>query len=195
MAFPGKTSPEAIRSAAIALLEREGSVALTIRGVASALDLAPNALYRYYPSRETLIAAVANEVAKRLLAAINQALDTENARREPPDVNARSRVRALADVYAEFARANPALYETLMTDTSGAEAGLPRPLGHDELWNKVIEVLTPLSGSANAPSAAVTLWGMMHGMWTLERANLLGGKKPIDVGRFGVDAFIRGLCA
>ena len=37
MAYPGKTSPEAIRAAAIGLLEREGGAALTLRRVAGVL--------------------------------------------------------------------------------------------------------------------------------------------------------------
>jgi AcrR family transcriptional regulator len=193
MAFPGKTNREAIRKAAIGLLEREGSSALTIRRVAGILSLAPNALYRHYASREVLVAAVADEVARRLLAAINKTL--EKKERQSPRLSAQERVRALVEVYAKFARSNPGLYETLMTDMSKAEASLPKPLGHDELWDKVIEILVPLTGADNAPPAAVTLWGLVHGMWALERANLLGGRKPIDVGRFGIDAFIKGLAA
>ena len=69
----------------------------------------------------------------------------------------------LVEVYATFADAHPALYQTLMTDMTDAEA------------------------------AAVTLWGLLHGLWGLQRANLLGGEKPADVGRFGIDARLRGL--
>lgn len=200
MAYPGKTSSQAIRSAAIVLLEREGGAGLTIRGVASALGLAPNALYRHFASREALVAAIADEVARRLLAAVNARLDEpqndQGLKRpgsKPP--GPKRRLRVFAEVYAEFARANPDLYQTLMTDTSASEAGLPRPLGHDELWAKVIELLVPLTGAENAPAAAVTLWGLLHGIWGLERANLLGGKKPGDVSRFAVDALIKGLRA
>lgn len=195
MAYPGKTNPQAIRSAAIGLLEREGSAGLTIRGVASVLGLAPNALYRHFASREALVAAVADEVARRLLAAIDARLDElqndQGLKRPGP----KRRLRVLAEVYADFARANPDLYQTLMTHMSASEAGLPKPLGHDELWKKVIELLVPLTGAENAPAAAVTLWGLLHGIWGLERANLLGGKKPGDVGRFAVDALIKGLRA
>jgi len=77
MAYPKKTSPEAIRAVAINLLEKEGEAALTIRRVASELGLAPNALYRHFATRDVLIAAIADEVAKRLLAAINKALGNQ----------------------------------------------------------------------------------------------------------------------
>ena len=72
----------------------------------------------------------------------------------------------------KFAHSHPALYQTLMTDMSPAEVHLPKPLGHDELWLKVVEILTPLTGMANVALAAVTLWSFVHGMLTLERANL-----------------------
>ena len=187
MAYPSKTSPEAIKVAAIDLLEREGEAALTLRRIADLLGVVPNALYRYYANRDVLIAAVADEVARRLLAAINQALDTQDLS-HPED-----RVRALMDVYAEFAGTHPGLYQTLMADRSAAEAGLPQPLGHDQLWLRVIEVLEPLTGATNAPIAASTLWSLLHGIWALRQANLLGGKKPDDIVDFALNAFLKGL--
>jgi AcrR family transcriptional regulator len=189
MAFPKKTSPEAIRTVAIDLLEKEGETTLTIRRVASKLGLAPNALYGHFPTRDILVAAVADEVAKRLLAAINNAL----AKLKTQKANPEKQVRTLIEVYIKFARSHPALYQTLMTDMSPAEVHLPKPLGHDEPWLKVVEILTPLTGMANVALAAVTLWSFVHGMLTLERANLLGGKKPSDVSEFGMDALLKGL--
>jgi len=190
MAYPSKTSPEAIRAAAIELLENEGEAALTLRRIANLLGVVPNALYRYYANRDVLIAAVADEVARRLLAAINQAIDqTEKGGLSRPE----DRVRALINVYGKFAGAHPDLYRTLMADRSAAEAGLPQPLGHDQLWLKVIEVLEPLTGPMNASLAASTLWSLLHGMWALKQANLLGGKKPDDIGDFALNAFLKGL--
>ena len=189
MAFPSKTSPEAIRTAAIELLEREGEAALTLRRIAGLLGIVPNALYRHYASREVLIAAVADEVARRLLIAINETLDRPEG---GTLLRAEDRVRALMNVYAEFSDAHPDLYQTLMTNRSAAEAGLPQPLGHDQLWLKVIEVIEPLTGRENAPLAAITLWSLLHGMWALKRANLLGGKKPTEIGSFSIDALLKG---
>jgi AcrR family transcriptional regulator len=144
---------------------------------------------RHFPTRDILVAAVADEVAKRLLAAINNAL----AKLKTQKANPEKQVRTLIEVYIKFARSHPALYQTLMTDMSPAEVHLPKPLGHDELWLKVVEILTPLTGMANVALAAVTLWSFVHGMLTLERANLLGGKKPSDVSEFGMDALLKGL--
>lgn len=57
----------------------------------------------------------------------------------------------------------------------------------------MVEILTPLSGSADAASASVALWSLLHGMWVLESAHLLGGKKPKDVSWFAIDAFSGGI--
>jgi len=188
MAFPKKTSSEAIRTVAIDLLEKEGEAALTIRRVASELGLAANALYGHFGTRDILVAAVADEVAKRLLVAINDALAKLKSKRANPERD----VRTLIEVYIKFARSHPALYQTLMIDRAAAEVTLPKPLGHDELWLKVVEILTPIAGLDNVALAAVTLWSFVHGMLALERANLLGGKKPGDVSEFGTVALLKG---
>jgi len=190
MVFPTKTSPEAIRAAAVGILEDEGEAALTLRRIAGILGITPNALYRYYRSRDVLIAAVADEVARRLLEAINKALDQLGT---APAPSAEARVRTLMQVYAEFADAHPDLYQTLTTDRSAAEAELPRPLGYEQLWLRAVEVIEPLTGPANAIVAAMTLWSLLHGRWALNRANLLDGRKPRDIDTFAIDAFLRGL--
>ncbi len=145
MAFPSRTSAEAIKAAAIGLLEEEGETALTLRRIAGILGITPNALYRYYRSRDVLIAAIADEVARRLLAAINKALD---GLATAPAPDAKARIKTMMQVYANFADTHPELYQTFVTDRSDAEAGLPRPLGYEELWLKAVEVIEPLTGPA-----------------------------------------------
>lgn len=189
MAFPRKTDALAIVAVAIDLLEREGEAALTLRRVASLLGVTPNALYRYYGSRDVLVAAAADEVARRILDKINLAL----ANADSIQANHTERVRTLMTVYAEFADTYPTLYETFLTAKASAAAELPTPQYHDLLWLKVIEVLEPLTGQANAPAAAVTLWGLLHGIWSLKQADRLGGEKPDSVNDFAFEALLKGL--
>lgn len=190
MAFPSKTDGPAIIAAAIELLERDGEAALTLRRVSGLLGVTPNALYRYYSSRDILVAAVANEVARRLLDAINLALaGLEGA----SEANRAGRVRILMNVYADFADTHPTLYLTLTTAKATAAAELPVPLYTDLLWLKVIEILEPLTGEANAPAAGVTLWSLLHGLWALKQANRLGGKKPEDINDFALGVLLKGL--
>ena len=112
MAFPRKTNTSAIIAAAIDLLEREGEAALTLRRVSSLLGVTPNALYRYYRSRDVLVAATADEVARRMLETIDIAIAEAE---KLSGANDEARVRVLTAVYADFADTHPNLYRTLMT--------------------------------------------------------------------------------
>lgn len=189
MAFPSKIDGSAITAAAVGLVEREGEAALTLRRVAALLGVTPNALYRYYSSRDVLVAAAADEVARRLLAAIERAM----AAGGKGDIDPAGRVWTLLKVYADFADAHPRLYEIFSTAKSSAAGELPAPLNHDLLWLKVIEIVEPLTGPANAPAATVTLWGLLHGIWSLKQADRLGGKKPDNVNDFAFAALLKGL--
>jgi len=189
MAFPSKIDGPAITAAAIDLVEREGEAALTLRRVAALLGVTPNALYRYYSSRDVLVAAAADEVARRLLEAIELALATAG----PGDTDHAGRVLTLLTVYADFADAHPRLYQIFSTAKSSAAGELPAPLNHDLLWFKVVEILEPLTGPVNAPAAAITLWGLLHGIWSLKQADRLGGKKPDNVNKFAFAALLKGL--
>lgn len=189
MAFPSKIDGPAIAAAAIDLVEREGETALTLRRVASLLGVTPNALYRYYSSRDVLVAAAADEVARRLLEAIELALAAAGS----GDTDDAGRVLTLMTVYADFADTHPRLYQIFSTAKSSAAGELPAPLNHDLLWLKVIEILEPLTGPENAPAATITLWGLLHGIWSLKQADRLGGKKPDNVDEFAFAALLKGL--
>ncbi len=202
MPYPAKTSPLAIRRAALELLEREGEAGLTVRGVAAALGLAPNALYRHYPGHDALRAAVADDGTRELLDALRRAA----RRRLGFESQPAAVVRAVARAYLDFARARPALYGLVMARhdhpagrpatrgaTSGTTDEVTDEVAHDALWGFVVALLVPLTGPANVAAAAVALWGFLHGMVGLDRAELLRGAKPRDAAAFGVDVFLEGL--
>lgn len=193
MAFPSKIDASAIVAAALGLLEREGEAAFTMRGVSARLGVTPNALYRYYRNRDILVAATADEVARRMLEAINVALATVDDKLSQADDTAK--IRALVAVYANFADTHPTLYYTLMTAKASAAADLPTPQSHDLLWAKVVEVLEPLTGRTDAPAAAVAVWGLLHGIWALKQAGRLGGAKPDNIDDFAFVALLKGLRA
>jgi TetR/AcrR family tetracycline transcriptional repressor len=63
---PPRLSRDQIVEAAVDLLEREPDVTLTIKRVAEAAGSAPMALYRYFPDREALLQAMADQVMATL---------------------------------------------------------------------------------------------------------------------------------
>lgn len=187
MAYPAKTSAAAIRRVALAQLEAEGAGALSLRRIAAALGVTPNALYRYYPDRDALLAVLADEGARALHAAMARAT------RGRSGVEA---ARALRAAYLAFARKRPALYEVLMHvyRKPGGSGQLPggRPR-HEELWQFVVALLVPTAGVARAPEAGVALWAYLHGVVGLERARLLTEHKPRSAVDYGFNALLAGL--
>ena len=190
MAYPNKIDSRTIMDAAFALLEREGEDALTLRRLARDVGVTANALYRYFSSRDMLIAAAADAVAQRLYLAIEQAMAEL-----PRDTDNKARVRKLLEVYSGFAERNPTLYRIFLGARREAASELPHPRYHELLWPMVVAIVEPLTGADDAPAAAVTLWGLLHGIWSLRQADVLGGKKPSEIDDYAFDALIQGLRA
>jgi AcrR family transcriptional regulator len=67
MPYPSKTDRQTILTAAVKELVHGGIRDLSLRNIAASLDLAPNAIYRYFSDRRALEAALANEAARRLV--------------------------------------------------------------------------------------------------------------------------------
>ncbi len=181
MPYPAKTNREAILAVAIDQLARDGMQGLSLRAIAAALDLAPNALYRYYADRDVLMAAIADEGARRLLVSLREAVGVATG------VEA---IHILAQKYLDFARAHPELYQVVMTKH---EALAGRSTAYDELWPFVVGVLRPIAGERNAPQAAVVLWSFLHGIFEIEVADLFHEGKPRDGVTFGLEAFLGGI--
>src|SRR5689334_20035181 len=99
MPYPAKTSAETILAAAIEYLEEHGEAALSMRELAAKLGLSPRALYRYYPERATLEAAMAAEGFRRLQAVIEATVSMRDGREG---------IRAVGEAYLNFAHDNPA---------------------------------------------------------------------------------------
>ena len=194
MAFPRKIDRGSVVAAALAIVEREGHDALTLRRLASDVGVTANALYRYFENRDVLVAAAADAVAHRLTLAIEEGV-ANSPSDAYADVRAPERVRRLLTAYAAFAERHPALYQLLLGARPEAGARLPEPRYHERLWAQSLSLIEPLVGADDAPAATVGLWSLLHGSWALRRTGLLGGEKPADVHEYAFDVVIRGLQA
>jgi AcrR family transcriptional regulator len=182
MPYPSKTDAQTILAAAIEYLEQHGEDALTMRELASKLDLTPRALYRYFPDRAALMAAIAQEGCQRLHAAL---IDSVGSR---TGVDA---LREVAGAYLDFAQTHPAWYPLLMRIHDHEQTpGIVQ--AQAELWRFVVIVVQGLVGTEDALSAAVALWAFLHGYIELERATVLGRKDPQDGFTVGLEAFLKG---
>lgn len=176
MPFPAKTSAEAILAAALDLLEGGGAEALTMRALAQRLKLAPNAIYRYYASREALIGAIAASAGATLNADLEAAAQGRAGRKA---------VRAAAGAYLAFARSRPAMFAAL-TACGPPPDGCPDPRAATRA------AFARLLGAVvddEAPRAALTLVAYLDGMAALERAGQAGDGLP----DWGLRALLKGL--
>jgi AcrR family transcriptional regulator len=150
------------------------------RAVAAALELAPNALYRYFENRQQLEMAVAAEVAARLH---NALLKQHSARRSPE-----AAVRSFATSLLKFAREQHLLYEALLVPrpATGEDAIAPR-----RLWLFAVDLVSRISGEPFAQEATVALWAFLHGIASLQSAEAFDGEKPFAASfEFGFQAWI-----
>ena len=177
MPYPSKTDRQAILSAAVKDLAHRGIRDLSLRNIAASLDLAPNAIYRYFSDRSVLEAALANEAARQLELALRKAAGG----REPVTA-----IREMSSAYIKFARDNPHLYEAMMS----LHAPEHEATSHLSLWAFTVEQVQRIAGSDRGAQASVALWAFLHGAATLEAAQVLGEIKPASGLEFGFEAWL-----
>ncbi|WP_180970151.1 TetR/AcrR family transcriptional regulator [Deinococcus planocerae] len=180
MVYPAKLSPEAILQTALDLLEGGGEEALNMRSLAERLGVRPSSLYRHYPDRAALVAALEDRAALALDGALREA-----SRDRPPG----EALRAAAHAYLGYSRAHPHLYGLLLAPRPPAPAG-PGP-GKD-LWNVVLHLVGAVTGDPDDTAAAVAYWAFLHGYVQLERSGQFGASGPRGGFERGLDALVRG---
>jgi AcrR family transcriptional regulator len=185
MSYPSKLDRAAIVSAGMEILARQGLRGLSLRAIAAALDVAPNALYHHVAGRKDLEEMLAAEVSVQLHAALRR--KTDSAKQSPE-----ATVHALAVAYMKFAQEHQYLYEAVLVPrpATGTDA-----VGPEQLWQFALAVVTRLSGTAAAAEATVALWAFLHGMASLQSANAFDEEKPFSSFEFGLQAWTRAATA
>lgn len=178
MAYPSKTDRETILSTAMDLVRKDGIDQLAVRSVATALGLAPNALYRYFASLAELKDELADESRRQLLVVMKEAAG------DGRDLGA---VRRMAQAYVQFARDHPHVFAlTLLPSSFDGEDS-----SHLQSWRFVVDQVAAVYGPERAPEAAVALWAFLHGMTVLEAAGVFGDQKPTSGFDFGLEMWIQ----
>jgi AcrR family transcriptional regulator len=148
---PERDTPRrrAIVAAAREILETAGAEALTMRRLGEALGIRAPSLYKHFPDKAAVEAALLDAGFREAGAALSAAV---GAAPEP--------VAAFAAAYRAFARTHPHLYR-LMTG---------RPLPRADLTPGVEQLAAaPLVRAAGGDLArARALWGLVHGLVQLE---------------------------
>jgi AcrR family transcriptional regulator len=177
MPYPSKTDRQTILLAAVKELAQGGLRDLSLRNVAACLGLAPNAIYRYFPDRRALEAALSSEAARQMEVVLRRAAEGC----EPVVA-----IRRMASAYSKFARENRSLYEAMMS----FHAPEHDPTSHESLWAFTLEQVQRIAGPDRAAQASVALWAFLHGAVALEAAQVLGEMKPASGLEFGLEAWL-----
>ncbi len=171
-----KGSGERLRAELLAaandVLDRAGDPGdVTIRGVAAAVGVAPNAVYLHFANRAALLAALVEDrfaaFADHIRAAIESAGD------DPLE-----RLRRGHDAYVGFALAHPGHYRLLM---EGGPDDHPPEVGR-EAFQLCVDccqgvVDAGIVGPADPWTLATALWAFEHGYVVL-RGSVVGGILP-----------------
>ena len=159
------------------VLSTSGAAAVTVRDVARRAGTSASAVYALLGSRDALLSAVADEGFRRFAAHLDAV-----ARTDDPAAD----LLALGLAYRESALADPHFYR-VMFDTApgvGAAAQAAPPAVERATFRvlraAVVRVLAAAGvadadGGPAATEAALTLWGHVHGLVSLELAGLLPG--------------------
>jgi len=178
MAYPKLLSSANILKTAVQLVEHGNADGLSLRAVASALDVKAPSIYRYFPHKEALEAAVAGEILNLMLREFRAASESAD-----PE----TRFRRLADAYLRFARKRFPLYQFVV------QSRLPEKYGSKAgkaVWNLLIEAASGVSGQPDDTAAAVAIWSFLHGYTTLEHSGAFGASGPKGGLERGLEAFL-----
>lgn len=177
MAYPAKTDRESILAAALDLIESEGSENLAIRSVAAKLDLAPNALYRYFENLSALELAVAETVRVQML----EVMQKEIGRKGPSES-----IRAISEAYLRFAQERPRAFALYLKNS---DSQTPQCERNTEFF---VQQVTRVYGEKRARLASHALWAQIHGLAVLLGARVLPWEEAHVRLKFGLKMWIDG---
>ena len=157
-------------------ISQDGESAVTVRSVATAAGTSPSAVYALFGSRDELVAAVSAEGFRRFAAH----LATVDRTADP-----RADLAALGRAYRGFALADPHFYAVMFA--RGVRPAADRPRAVEEPTFLVLRdaVARLVPDATTADDVALGLWGLVHGLVSLELAGLVPGDDAERAERYG----------
>lgn len=161
-----KLSRDAIVSAALTFLDREGWDALTINALANQLGTKGPSLYNHVNSLDDL----RRTVRMRVVGDISEMLNTVGQGRTPDDA-----VMVMASAYRSYAHHHPGRYSAFTRMPLGGDDPEFTQATHDAAA-PVISVLASYGLDEEAGfHAALEFWSAMHGFVLLEMTGAMSG--------------------
>jgi len=184
-----------IEDASFAIIDENGVNALSVAALARSMAMSAPAVYRYFPSRDALVAHLITRSYEQLVAAMSEGMD---GRRRTP----RSRVRQIVVAYRDWALRYRRRYGMLFGEPPGeiaAEIVAESPL--NMAMTQLVDLLTEVADTAGVgtsgdrtldrqlrvwaramdrPStapriarAAIVIWTRVHGIVSLELTGMV----------------------
>mgnify|MGYP001807323886 CR=1 FL=1 len=159
----------ALIEAALASIERTGGDELSLREIARSVGVSAAAVYRHFPDKDALMAAVAQVGYDRLAAAQQAASDAAGG--------GAAGFSATGATYVRFALANPGLFRLVFAHP--APHGMLGPDGTNptDAMKMLQETAARLAPPGSDPGLlALRAWALVHGLAML----LLDGQVTLD---------------
>jgi len=183
---------------ALDIVSREGLEGLTLQRLATETDYAVGAMYRYFRSKDALVAAMQCRVLESIdarLARAQSLVEHATSRATASEVLPLAQLVAAADLYRMLPSLDPAGFRLL-----GLTVGDPRELLSMEEGQSVMRATWPLLSriarlfafaadagalrDGDASERAVVLWSALHGVLSLRKLARFD-VVPIDPDRLG----------
>lgn len=157
-------------AAAFELYLADGLDAISFRALAEKLGISHTLAYRYFDSKDALLAAVRCAAVRRFEQFVRG--------RERADHAPLERVRAVFDGFIEYARHSPAEYQLIFASNQASPDHYPDLLAaRRSLFEHVVDMTRACmpagTSEAQARLFAHTVWVGLHGVMTLHIANQL----------------------
>lgn len=158
---------QALIVGALAVVERGGAEALSLRDLSESLGVSRAAPYRHFVDRDDLLACVAARGFEDLNAGYEAALDSLG--------DGTARLRMASRVYVDFAQRRPGLFklmfesELLARDRPPDVLIAPANRAYRLLW-RVVAGADPAADEKTVKARTLTMWSTLYGFLALDRA-------------------------
>jgi AcrR family transcriptional regulator len=161
MAAPDSGLRDRLIEVGVELLAREGSHALSLREIARRAGVSHGAPRRYFPTHQSLLAAIARR-GYELLG--EQLTDSHDDPANDDNADPRARLARLGRQYLEFARTNHGMFELMFRHDllRGGRVGLRD--ASLPLFATVVELVARAAPAVDPTVVAGALWANLHGI-------------------------------
>ena len=160
------------------VISSDGESAVTVRKVAAEAGTSASAVYALFGSRVALVEAVSDEGFRRFAAHLAAAV-----RGDDPAAD----LAALGGAYRRFALADPHFYRVMFYRAVSPADGDPASAVDRPTFRVLHDAVARVLGDAppeRVLGAAIGLWGLVHGLVSLELAGLLPGDENARAAAF-----------